>query len=93
MTAFEKTKKRPEDKRKRHLNDAPEDIEGFIGPWGKFVDEQTVMKPNKVWLFHNINILGKYICFACVQVILIGYYTVQYQNIFGQEPSYFTSIV
>ncbi|XP_052241969.1 pre-mRNA-processing factor 17-like [Dreissena polymorpha] len=47
LTAFEKAKKRPEDKRKRHLNDNPSDIEGFIGPWGKFVDEQTVMKPNE----------------------------------------------
>ncbi|WAR07695.1 PRP17-like protein [Mya arenaria] len=47
LTAFEKAKKRPEDKRKRHLNDDPSNIEGFIGPWGKFVDEQTVMKPNE----------------------------------------------
>ena len=48
LTAFEKSKKRPEDKRKRHLNDNPSDMEGFLGPWGKFVDEQTVMKPNEV---------------------------------------------
>ena len=45
---FEMTKKRPEDKRKRHLNDDPGNIEGFIGPWGKYVDEKTVMKPNEV---------------------------------------------
>ena len=48
LTAFEKTKKRPEDKRKRLLNDNPSDIEGFIGPWGKFVDKKTVMKPSEV---------------------------------------------
>ena len=42
------SKKRPEDKRKRHLNDDPSNIEGFIGPWGKFVDEKTVMKPDEV---------------------------------------------
>ena len=49
LTVFELTKKRPEDKRKRHLNDDPGNIEGFIGPWGKFVDEKTVMKPDEVW--------------------------------------------
>ena len=48
LTVFEMTKKRPEDKRKRHLNDDPSNIEGFIGPWGKYVDEKTVMKPNEV---------------------------------------------
>ncbi|XP_060599989.1 pre-mRNA-processing factor 17-like [Ruditapes philippinarum] len=47
LTAFEKGKKREEDRRKRLRNDNPSDIEGFIGPWGKFVDEQTVMKPNE----------------------------------------------
>ena len=47
-TVFEATKKRPEDKRKRVRNDDSSDIEGYLGPWGKFVDEQTVMKPNEV---------------------------------------------
>ncbi|KAL4233325.1 pre-mRNA-processing factor 17 [Mactra antiquata] len=46
-TAFENIKKREEDKRKRLRNDDPSDIEGFIGPWGKFVDEKTVMTPNE----------------------------------------------
>lgn len=55
MTAFEKVKKRPEDKRKRHLNDDPGDIEGFIGPWGKFVDEKTVLKPNEVSYCYDSN--------------------------------------
>lgn len=46
-TVFEITTKRPEDKRKRQRNPDPADIEGYLGPWGKFVDEQTVMKPNE----------------------------------------------
>lgn len=44
-TVFESAKKRPEDKRKRLRNDNPGDIEGYLGPWGKFIDEKTVMKP------------------------------------------------
>lgn len=46
-TVFETTGKRPLDKRKRNKNDKPEDIEGFLGPWGSFVDEKKVMKPNE----------------------------------------------
>ena len=45
---FETAAKRPGDKRKRQKNDDPSDIEGYLGPWGKFVDEQTVMKPSEV---------------------------------------------
>ncbi|KAL1123111.1 hypothetical protein AAG570_002199, partial [Ranatra chinensis] len=44
-TVFESVTKRPLDKRKRNKNDNPQDIEGFLGPWGTFVDEQRVMKP------------------------------------------------
>lgn len=47
-TVFESTKKRPLDKRKRKKNDNPEDIEGFLGPWGCYEDEQRVVKPNDV---------------------------------------------
>lgn len=45
-TVFESTKLRPLDKRKRKKNNDPSDIEGFLGPWGGFVDEQRVMKPS-----------------------------------------------
>ncbi|KAK2716022.1 pre-mRNA-processing factor 17-like [Artemia franciscana] len=45
-SVFESTEKRPLDKRKRETNDNPEDTEGFLGPWGKFVDEKTVAKPS-----------------------------------------------
>lgn len=47
-TVFEATAKRPLDKRKRNKNDNPSDIEGFLGPWGCYVDEQRIMKPNEV---------------------------------------------
>src|SRR4051812_22355068 len=46
-TVFESTKARPKDKRKRLRNDNPEDVEGFLGPWGKFVNEETVSKPSE----------------------------------------------
>lgn len=46
-TVFENTKLRPLDKRKRKRNNDPSDIEGFLGPWGGFIDEQRVMKPSE----------------------------------------------
>ncbi|XP_034939446.1 pre-mRNA-processing factor 17 [Chelonus insularis] len=44
-TVFEHTKLRPKDKRKRLRNDDPSDINGYLGPWGGYVDEQKVIKP------------------------------------------------
>ncbi|XP_055381264.1 pre-mRNA-processing factor 17 [Condylostylus longicornis] len=44
-TVFESPK--PKKKRKQEKNDNPEDVEGFVGPWGKYVDEQTVARPNE----------------------------------------------
>ncbi|BES92770.1 WD domain, G-beta repeat [Nesidiocoris tenuis] len=44
-TVMESTSARPLDKRKRVKNDDPADIEGFVGPWGTYVDEKRVMKP------------------------------------------------
>lgn len=46
-TVFEKTQLRPLDKRKRKKNDKPDDIEGFLGPWGGFEGEQRVMRPSE----------------------------------------------
>lgn len=39
-SVFETIKKRPLDKKKRTKNDNPEDINGFLGPWGGFEGEQ-----------------------------------------------------
>jgi len=47
-TVFESVPLRPKDKRKRQRNDNPEDIEGFVGPWGRFENEMTVAKPSEV---------------------------------------------
>ncbi|UYV60796.1 CDC40 [Cordylochernes scorpioides] len=44
-TVFEKTSQRNGDKRKRNKNDNPSDVEGFLGPWGKFTDEVRTAKP------------------------------------------------
>lgn len=46
-TVFESTKLRPLDKRKRKKNNDPSDIDGFLGPWGGFVDEQRITKPTE----------------------------------------------
>lgn len=46
-TVFESNKIKPENRRKRHKNDDSTDIEGFLGPWGKYVDEELVSQPNE----------------------------------------------
>ncbi|XP_062542021.1 pre-mRNA-processing factor 17 [Armigeres subalbatus] len=47
-TVFESSKpNRNGDKRKRVKNANPEDVEGFLGPWGKFEDEETVSRPSE----------------------------------------------
>jgi len=46
-TVFENTTLRPSDKRKRHRNNNPSDIEGFLGPWGGYIDEKRVVKPSE----------------------------------------------
>jgi pre-mRNA-processing factor 17 len=41
------SKTRPLDKRKRKRNGDPSDIEGYLGPWAKYEDEETVSKPGE----------------------------------------------
>ena len=45
---FETSKKRTGDKRKRQKNWDASDTDDYLGPWGKFVDEKTTMKPSEV---------------------------------------------
>lgn len=46
-TVFEKTgDSRPSDKRRRVRNSDAADVDGYMGPWGGFIDEQRVMKPS-----------------------------------------------
>lgn len=47
VTVFETTKIRPLDKRKRKKNSDPSDIDGFLGPWGGYVDEEKIAKPTE----------------------------------------------
>lgn len=44
-TVFESTKLKTENRRKRHKNDNPSDLEGFLGPWGKYENEKLVAQP------------------------------------------------
>ncbi len=46
-TVFEESRVRPKDKRKREQNTDSSDIEGFLGPWGKFQDEKTSSEPSQ----------------------------------------------
>ncbi len=45
-TVFEDSKVRPKDKRQREQNSDPSDVDGYLGPWGKFKDEKTVAEPS-----------------------------------------------
>ncbi|XP_050392096.2 pre-mRNA-processing factor 17 [Patella vulgata] len=48
LTVFEqKPKEKESEKRKRQKNPDASDIEGYLGPWGKYVDEETISKPNE----------------------------------------------
>ncbi len=57
LTVFEASKKRPGDKRKKERNNDPSDIEGYLGPWAKYKDEQTTMKPSEVGQYTIVYIL------------------------------------
>lgn len=58
-TVFESTKLRPLDKRKRKRNNDPSDIDGFLGPWGGYVDEQRVAKPSEEEAAELENLVSK----------------------------------
>ncbi|XP_042911145.1 pre-mRNA-processing factor 17 isoform X1 [Parasteatoda tepidariorum] len=47
VTVFDKTKAREGDKRKRVKNADAADIDGFLGPWGGYVNEKRVLKPSE----------------------------------------------
>ncbi|XP_067945704.1 pre-mRNA-processing factor 17-like [Watersipora subatra] len=47
LTVFETAKLREGDKRKRQRNDDAGDVEGYLGPWGKYIDEKTTMVPDE----------------------------------------------
>ncbi|XP_055939195.1 pre-mRNA-processing factor 17-like [Argiope bruennichi] len=47
VTVFDKVKERDGDKRKRKKNADASDIDGFLGPWGGYIDEKRVMRPSE----------------------------------------------
>ncbi|XP_028415005.1 pre-mRNA-processing factor 17-like [Dendronephthya gigantea] len=47
LTVFEASKPRTGDKRKREDKGDPGLIEGYKGPWSKFVDEEAIAKPSE----------------------------------------------
>lgn len=59
ITVFDKMKPREGDKRKRMKNNDPSDIDGFLGPWGGFVDEKRTMKPSEEEQEELLEILSK----------------------------------
>ncbi len=48
VTVFEAKPKRAGDKRKKEKNWDSSDVDGYLGPWAKYADEKTVMKPSEV---------------------------------------------
>jgi pre-mRNA-processing factor 17 len=44
---FENNKSVVNNKRKREKKNDPSDIDGYLGPWASYVDEQKVAKPNE----------------------------------------------
>lgn len=47
LTVFETGQKKIEKRKKFKENDAS-NIDGFLGPWAKYVDEKEVAKPSEV---------------------------------------------
>lgn len=54
LTVFDKTKERESDKRKRKKNNDAADIDGFLGPWGGYVDEKRIMQPTEVCIYNHL---------------------------------------
>ena len=56
---FEKTAKRPKDKRERVRNNDASDVNGFMGPWAYYKDQELVSKPNEDEMKEIEEILAK----------------------------------
>ena len=50
FSVFETMPKREKDKRKRIVNRDSADVDGYLGPWAKYKDEASVLKPSEVSL-------------------------------------------
>lgn len=66
LTVFETTKaKREKDQRKRNWNMDSTDVDGYTGPWGGFVDEERVAKPDPVSIF-------AFLLFRCFKMVRLS---------------------
>lgn len=63
LTVFESGHKKAE-KRKKVKGGEAEEIDNFLGPWAKYVDEKAVAKPSEVVL--SLNFIMKIGCFNVV---------------------------
>ena len=50
---------RPKDKRRRERNDDPSDVNGFLGPWANYKDQELVSRPNEEEQREIVEILSK----------------------------------
>lgn len=57
---FETGQKKTEKRKKFKENDAS-NIDGFLGPWAKYIDEKDVAKPSEVSIIHLFS-TSKYSC-------------------------------
>jgi pre-mRNA-processing factor 17 len=46
-TVFETRPQRPKDKRRHIRNDDPSDVDGFLGPWAHYKDQELVSRPTE----------------------------------------------
>ena len=58
-TVFEKTPKRPRDNREKVRNNDSSDVDGFLGPWAVYKDQELTSKPNEEELKEIEEILAK----------------------------------
>lgn len=65
LTVFESGHKKSEKRKKLKGGDA-EEIDSFLGPWAKYVDEKAVAKPSEVILC-----LKYYIKIECLRSLLL----------------------
>ena len=69
LTVFETGQKKTEKRKKFKENDAS-NIDGFLGPWAKYVDEKDVAKPSEVSV--DVFSVSSSVCSVFVNHICVG---------------------
>ena len=60
-TVFESNQRKLK-KRIREINIDSSNVDGYLGPWGKYADEKTVMKPSEVSDDENVLSYFQHVC-------------------------------